>query len=502
MILQGIPSSTSHYCHHCHPLCLVTIMINTSTCTGSSSNPTNDGVLSRFEPSFVRCLTRSDEALLKTALALVLVHNKHKHKHGRMMGASNASLDSNAVVPPTRSHVSALLTPTMTMNKRPKLLQQSHRDHMDHLFHVACRSISVGGGGGGGGGLPGLAAHLVEQLDSWAMELAVAAGAGPPPSNKGRRTNIMKPLHHWIMWSLLSHPNAATVHRTMMMTISSRTRAVMDNNRIPIVGGWSHHHLHHNHDHPYDYYRLLIHCWWEVVVQMILELDHPQSPPQQTSSPSWCLQPQSQPQPQSQQPSGFSLDRLAVSLLDLLQTLCQHLSLPPPSRPSSSSSSSPLVGEVTTTVSSTTPTTTTMTSTRSSSSRISHDPLIITGPTTTGEQDEEKEEVGRRQQQCPKTRLLESLVFPLPTPESLVWMHDSLLHHHHPKAPDPTTTTTTTTTRARRNDDHDEQHHDPEVAAACDGLTVGGKMLLRLGLYRILILEQPTHDGMGRGGYP
>jgi hypothetical protein len=154
--------------------------------------------------------------------------------------------------------------------------------------------------------------------------------------------------------------------------------------------------------HKKNDYRLLMDCWWNVLVHMISELlfqeERPALPP-----PSWGLV--------EQQPS-FSWEALAVSLLDLLQLLLAcHRQL----------------------------------GVSSTWRRINPEGL-------------------------------HDWVVPLPTPEALLWMHASLAN---------TVTTTCTTTSGSTKSG---------VAVEDDqgGLTAGGKILLRLGLYRILMLEQRT----------
>lgn len=241
--------------------------------------PKNKGNVAAFSQSSIRSLDRSDVMMLKSALAMVLLKKKYQLKHRCSRGGNDA--ENNKLT-------STFLLSRPTSSR--KLLQYFHRDHLDHLFRVACQESSLSSSSSSLAKITGIASHLVEQLDSWATELLGREGANHQVSLERK----IEPLHNWIKWSLLSHSGAAKVHMVMMQQVQCNT---MDFNE-------SRHHK-----------TILMDCWWEVLVQMISDLYHDDE-----ATAEWGATTQ----------NGCSLDAMAVTLLDLLQALCRGANLQAP----------------------------------------------------------------------------------------------------------------------------------------------------------------------------
>jgi len=488
-----------------------------------------------------RCMTHSEQAMLETALAFVLIQKRHSQRRRtnhpslvrqetspRVTGGTESlptSNEKNTIRNQNhkdnhRQHNSISNKNSNDQKKRKyhKLLQQSHRDHIDHLFHVACRSLSAVStttsssspeSSSSFGWISGIACHLVEQLDSWATELSTVNPDERrllvgPKRNTGTTATMtiapstatvdtttrsherLQPLYHWMIWSLLSHPQAATIHKAMMHHEEAATRKGHRCRRTTMSSSRT------NED---DIGRassssdqntsLLFDCWWEVIVDMILDLYHSPFPlPGSHGRDEHGMKRRriGEPLPWLCEPlaSGISIDALAVSLLDLLRTLCQVSSSSLGGCSSWSSSPSTNATPIYTMNANTSATATTA---------ITH----VEGTST--------------RRRIPDA--LYKIIFPLPTPETLVGriMQDSSMGvfgsgcYQNGKS----TTTTRSTNHPTTTGVVDPMGTGGAAASAAmsrgsqsaveqsnEGLTAGGKMLLRLGLYRIFVFEQRT----------
>ncbi len=209
---------------------------------------TETSLLTSFEATSVRCLTRQEESLLQAAVAMVIIKKRFRERKKQRT---------------CRVETLFALPPPATLLPRPL------PDHMDHLLQVACRLE--------GRTLQGVACHLVQQLDAWIMQLAGRTASRQhkvqthiKPTGSvfvSSKESELNPIHNWMTSSLLSYPQAGSVHRAMILQ-GKQSKDLLD-------------------------------CWWYVLATLIVQIDEgtlPQSP-------------------------ATSLDHLAVALLEVLQTL-------------------------------------------------------------------------------------------------------------------------------------------------------------------------------------
>lgn len=235
-------------------------------------------LLTSFDTSSTRCLTRQEECLLRTAVAMVIVKKRCQERKKQRRTICSRVEALFALPPPTTT-----------------LLQKPLPDHMDHLLQVACRSE--------GPILKGVANHLVQQLQSWLVELLSS------PASISRRPTVvvqrpttgtdtlsrsisgpcneasqLAPIHEWLTRSLLSHTTTPEQQGTASCVV---VHCAM---------------MHETED------KRLLQCWWHVLVTLIYRVDQGTLP---------------------EAPSSSSIDHFAVMLLNLLQTL-SFLSPPGP----------------------------------------------------------------------------------------------------------------------------------------------------------------------------
>lgn len=245
---------------------------------------TETRVLTSFESSSVRCLTRQEESLLQAAVAMTIVKKRFQ---GRNKKPRHCRVEALFSLPP----------PT-------KLLPRPLPDHMDHMVQVACRLE--------GRTLEGVASHLVQQLDAWILQLQVVVGRQErrekypdaatttittgirPLLNKTTGTDdltrhdgtslsstqeanlLLAPIHDWMAKSLLSFSPQGSSSTMVFHAI------ILQSDK--------------NH---------LLDSWWHVLATLIHQIDQGNLP----------------------QRPACSLDCFAVLLLELLQTLATRTSM-------------------------------------------------------------------------------------------------------------------------------------------------------------------------------
>lgn len=216
----------------------------------SSTPETNSGVLSSFEQSSVRCITRQEECFLKTAVAMAIVKERLKKRRCRDEGRDTGKHEQQMELSGLPSFRNTSLLDTLwspgipiasTHTLRPRLLQYRYQDHMDHLFQVACnlattatrtgeselysRSSSSSNSKSAQLALNGAASHLVQQLSAW-MDQTTATRKDhndrqdtlleDSPNVSSDITNLRQ-VQEWIASTIISHPCSVIVHQTMIL---------------------------------------------------------------------------------------------------------------------------------------------------------------------------------------------------------------------------------------------------------------------------------------------
>ena len=243
---------------------------NDATLAQSTSLPTTaktaatrgSATAAAFCQTKVSCLTREEECLLKTALAMVVVRKRcqlreiddgkaddnhseeTKSTKGKKRKSPAVSIinDDDEGVDTTTSNnkkkkkkhqpleganMNTRLLDTLFSNPpgsslssgSSQLLQIPHRVHINQMFCIACSMITNNSNSNGSASpaLDGTACHLAQQLQVWLATMDLPQEQDQEQDD----THGEAVVSSWIQTSLLSHPNACRVYQAMIPYVFS-----------------------------------------------------------------------------------------------------------------------------------------------------------------------------------------------------------------------------------------------------------------------------------------
>ncbi|KAL3932230.1 MAG: hypothetical protein SGBAC_010948 [Bacillariaceae sp.] len=208
----------------------------TRTPSSSSSSETRPSMNTVFSKQSTSSLTREEECMLKTALAMVVVKQRQKAATGHFQQAKTAQKQARIA---SEGLLDRIFAQNPSPSNRSSLLLLSHRQHLERIFqaavsmsannhnnhdnHDAINPNSTLQQDSGIDVLRGTCCHLACQLQTWLHEeeeeegeqervkTTTTAAAQDGDENRARNEKASKEeCSHWIRQSLMTTPCRAT----------------------------------------------------------------------------------------------------------------------------------------------------------------------------------------------------------------------------------------------------------------------------------------------------
>jgi hypothetical protein len=186
----------------------MTLSLNNNIASRSNNSLTRPSLNAFFSQSSVACLTHQEECLLKTALAMVVVHKRCRRRR-RHEEENNDNEDTTTTSPPPRKRT---LLERMFQSPSPTLLQLPHPQHMDRMFQAARNMALHSNQQQTNTALYGTASHLAHQLQVWLSHDSSDQEDNNCTTTTTITTTNDAAVKPWIRTSLLAVPSEATFH--------------------------------------------------------------------------------------------------------------------------------------------------------------------------------------------------------------------------------------------------------------------------------------------------